>query len=290
MNRSTEVIKEIYKPYEVKKVESVYIFRTMEGDFVLKENPLISYSKLYSYLESRNFSYFPSLIPDSHDDIVLLRYEGDLSYDDEQKAFDLITLVGLLHSKTSYFKEITRDKYKEIYENINDQISFLTNYYHHLYDSFISEVLIPSKYLFLRNFSIIYASLLESSKRLDRWYSKVSNLSKERICLCHGNLRLEHYIKNKNDYIISWDKYTFDTPVLDLFIFYKNEWEKIDFKEILKKYYEEFSLNEEEKLLLYTLIILPFKVDFEGKEIDICRKVRELINYLDKSFKIDFDN
>lgn len=287
MNRSTEVIKELYKPYEVKKVNNVYIFRTMEGDFVLKENPLISYYKLYSYLESRGFIYFPSLIPDSHDDIVLLRYEEDISYKDEQKAFDLIGLVGLLHSKTSYFKEVTKDKYKEVYENINNQINYLTSYYHSLYDSFIESVLIPSKYLFLRNFSIIYASLIEASKRLDTWYSKASDLGKERVCLCHGNLRLDHYIKNKNDYIISWDKYSFDTPVLDLDVFYKNEWENIDFQEVLKRYYEEFSLNEEERLLLSTLIILPFKVSFLGSEMDICRRVRELINYLDKSFKIE---
>ena len=43
-------------------------------------------------------------------------YVEDVNISLEQKALDLIKVVALLHSKTTYFKEVTKDKYKEIYE------------------------------------------------------------------------------------------------------------------------------------------------------------------------------
>ena len=45
----------------------------------------------------------------------------------------------------------------------------------------------------------------------------------ERVCVVHNNLKDEHLLKNDKNYLISWDKYLIDTPVLDLYRFFQNE-------------------------------------------------------------------
>ena len=69
--------------------------------------------KLYNYLYSRNFDYLVDII-DYKNREVSFKYEEDYSIDNKQKGIDLIRLVGLLHSKTSYNKEVSKDKYKSI--------------------------------------------------------------------------------------------------------------------------------------------------------------------------------
>lgn len=287
MNRNLELFTKIYKPYKITKKNSVYIFHTMDGDYVLKSNPKVDYKKLYNYLQSRNFSYLPELSFDSRDDIVVLEYQEDVPIDSHQKAFDLIHIVALLHAKTSYFKNVTNDKYKEIYDTLQNNL----HYVDHLYDQYFLEYLkeeymVPSHYLYLRNYSLIYNAIQYSFRALDEWYAKIKDKNRERVCLVHNNLRLEHLLKNKEEYLISWDHYAFDTPVLDLYHFYLNEWMHIDFLEVYQAYNDHFHLLEEERMLLDILISIPYSVSFEDSEIVNCRKVRELINYLSSSSKV----
>ena len=69
-------------------------------------------------------------------------------------------------------------------------------------------------------------------EKIDEWYKKITDKNRERVCLIHNNLSLEHYIKNENEYLISWDNYTYDNPVIDLYKFYQNDWSGYDnFKE-----------------------------------------------------------
>lgn len=286
MNRTLEVLYKIYKPFRITKVNKCILMRTMDGDYVIKSNPKINYKELYNYLYSRGFSYVPNITNDTRDDAVIFEYVEDLSIDKEQKAIDLINIVSLLHAKTSYFKEVTNDKYKEIYENVKNNILYIKKYYDNNFDNYIKEeYLSPSHYLFLRNYSLIYNACNYCNSKLDEWYSKVSDKNKQRVVLVHNNLQLDHFIKNENDYLISWDNYTFDSPILDLYHLYINEWKNISFIEIINKYNSNFELLEEERILLDIMISIPFKVEEDNKEIDNCRKYRELINYLSKSSK-----
>lgn len=287
MNRNLELFTKIYKPYKITKKNSVYIFYTMQGDYVLKGNPKVDYKKLYNYLQSRNFSYLPGLSFDSRDDMVILEYQEDIPIDSHQKAFDLIHIVALLHAKTSYFKRVTNDKYKEIYDMIKNNLLYVDQLYDEYFMEFLTEeYMVPSHYLYLRNYSLIYNAIQYSLQELDAWYTKIKDKNKERVCLVHNHLRLEHLIKNKEEYLISWDHYTFDTPVLDLYHFYLNEWMHIDFLEVFQTYNDQFHLLEEEKMLLYVLISIPSSVSFDDSEIVNCRKVRELINYLNSSSRV----
>lgn len=284
MNRNLNLLSKLYKPYKITQVNNVYIFRTMNGDFSIKCNPKIDYKKLYDYLYSRGFDYLPNLSMDSRDDMVVLEYLDDISIDCNQKAFDLIRLVGLLHTKTSYYKRVTNDKYKEVYDNIVNNLYYIDNLYNKYFDLFLEEeYIVPSHYLFLRNYSLIYNAIKYSLSELSNWYDMVKNKNQERVVLVHNNLKLDHMIKNKKEYMISWDNYSFDTPILDLYIFYKNEWMNVDFTEVYKVYNDYFSLLDEEKKLFNILISIPFKVEFNLEENLNCREVRKLINYLNSS-------
>ena len=291
MTRSLEVFNEIYKPYKITKKNKVYIVRTMDGDFALKEEPKINYKELYKYLKSRSFTYIPEMSLDSRDDLLVLEYQDDISIDKEQKALDLIELVNLLHSKTSYFKRVTNDKYKEVYEKINNNILYVTNLYEEYFDKFIKEeYMVPSHYLFLRNYTLIYKANLYAKERLDEWYLMIKDKNKERVALLHNNLKLEHFLKNTNEYLISWDNYIIDSPVLDLYHFYQNEWMNISLSEVFAKYNEGFLLSDEEKVFFNILISIPLIVDFKLDELSNCQKVRELINYLNSSAKLVFSD
>lgn len=286
-NRSLDIFTKLYKPYKITKKNNVYIFFTMEGNYVIKLNPNIDYRKLYNYLFSRSFNYVPSLSIDSRDDMVVLEYQEDLNIDLDQKILDMIYVVGLLHSKTSYYKDVTIDRYKEIYQNIKDNLLYLEDYYNKNFNKFLESYYnSPSEYLFLRNYSVIEGAIKYSLDTLDSWYELVSNKNRERVCLVHNNLKLEHFIKNTDEYLISWDHYTYDTLVLDLFILYRNEWENVSFLEVIDSYNSINSMLEEETLLFYVLISMPFKVIFDDSEYDVCRNIRRLVNYLNKSSKI----
>ena len=284
MNRNLEIFSKIYKPYKIEKKNNVFIFKTMDGNYVIKINPKIDYRKLYSYLLSRSFDYVPKLSPDSRDDAVVLEYIEDVSIDKNQKILDLINLVSLLHSKTSYYKEITLDRYKELYEQLKNNVLFIDTYYEEMFMKYLyNEYNGPYEYLLLRNYTLIYNACKYCLDKIEKWYLSLSDNNKQRVVLVHNNLKLDHYLKNESEYLISWDKYIIDSPVLDLVNLYKNEWEDITFKEVLDTYNNSFSLLDEEKILFNILISIPYKIDNDLGEYDKCRELRRLINYLNKS-------
>lgn len=291
MSKNLEVLTKIYKPYRITKINNCIIMKTMEGDYVVKERTKINYRELYSYLLSRSFSFFPKIISDNRDDVVVFEYVDDVYIDKEQKALDLIKIVALLHSKTTYFKEVTNDKYKEIYDNVRGNILYIKDLYDKRFNQYIlEEYNIPSHYLFLRNYSLLLNASNYCLDKLDIWYGMVKEKTKQRVCLVHNNLSLDHYLKNEDNYLISWDKYIIDTPIMDLYTFYKNEWENTQFALLFETYDEDYRLLDDEKVLLDIMISLPYEVVEVESEMDNCRGYRKLINYLRKSSKVIFNS
>lgn len=290
MNRSLKVFSKIYKPFKISKINSVYILYTMEGNYALKLNPKINYRELYNYLNSRSFNYLSSYSLDSRDDMAVFDYQEDISFNKEQKLMDMIEIVALLHTKTISFKDITLDKYKELYDNLNNNINYSFNYYEERFNQYIQkEYNTPSEFLLLRNYSIIYEAFYYCLDMLDKWYVLVKDKTKQRVSLIHNNLKLEHFIHNTDSYLISWDNYRYDTPIIDLYNLYKNEWENVSFLDVFSEYNNSFELLEEEKILFNILVSTPYIDEKYINEYDECVKYRKLINYLNCSSKIIFD-
>ena len=58
---------------------------------------------------------------------LITKKEVDISMPREQKAEDLIDLMALLHHKTTHYKEVDISDYKELYEDISNNIFYLKN-------------------------------------------------------------------------------------------------------------------------------------------------------------------
>lgn len=280
MNKSIEVLKSIYKPYRYTIKGKSTILETTCGDFIIKpKNKDIN--ELYTYLTNRGFMNYPKIIDSSRDEVNVFEYVEDIKLPKEQKCDDLIEIIASLHNKTSYFKEVSEDKFKSIYEDIKSNISYLSNYYNTLYEIGFNEVYeSPSKYIFMRNYFKINAALEYANNELDNWYSLVTSETKIRVCLIHNNLELNHLLNNK---LISWDNYMIDTPVIDIVKLYKKEWKNIDFSEILERYMYKFPLLEYEKKLLFILISMPPEIKKSDNEFEKCKVVSEVMDYVFKT-------
>ena len=283
-----EKLKEIvlkYKPLKYTLKGKTINVNSMQGNFVIKpaKKDIIS---LFSYLNSRSFYNYPKIIA-KDDDYITYEYLKELETPKEQQLLDLILVVAKLHNKTVYFKEVTEDKYQEIYDNIKDNVIYLRDYYSGIYDEAFNEIYIsPAKYTFLLNYSLLNNDLAFILDELDEWFNLVKESNKQRVCLIHNNLSLEHFVKGMDSYLISWDKYTFDTPVMDIVNLYHNEYLTCDFSGILKEYLKNFKLSVDEEKLLFILLSLPDKVNFDDSEFNNTINVANLVDYIKRTEKL----
>ena len=284
MNNALEVLKREFKPYRLTKKKNVTIIDSTSGTFVVKEKKDNKVANAYEYLISRNFDYFPKLTQENREDVNVFEYVEDIPMPKEQKAIDMIDLVALLHNKTTYFKEVTEDKYKEIYENLKDNIIYTENYYNFLYEKLIEEVYpSPSHYLLLRNIYKIFQSLEFCTQQLDEWFEQAHDEQKTRVAFIHNNLETDHFIKNTREYLISWEKSKIDSPVLDLIGFYEKEYMNLNFEPILERYFRAYPLNPNEKHLFFIVISIPPIINLEGSEMNITREIRKKLDYMFKT-------
>jgi len=287
MNNAIEEIKELYKPYRYTKRKNITIIESTSGSYVIKEKQNDKVKEAYNYLLSRNFDYFPKLVLNDRESVNVFEYVPEVSMPKEQKALDMIELVSLLHNKTTYYKEITEDKYKEIYENLKNNILYTKNYYDNLYNILVEEIYhSPSHYLLLRNMYKIFAALNFCIEELDNWYDSVKNDLKERVAFIHNNLETDHFIKNNKDYLISWEKSKIDSPVLDLINFYQKEYMNLDFETLMNRYLKNYPLKDNEKKLFSIVISIPPAIIIEGSEMTIQRRIRKMLDYIFKTEKL----
>ncbi|MDY5995953.1 MAG: hypothetical protein SPJ07_01140 [Bacilli bacterium] len=257
--------------------------RIIDDKIVLKKKKNNDLNNVYKYLKSRSFDYFPE--PITIDNLYeVYPFLEDTYEPSEQKATDIMHLLGLLHSKTTFYREIDIDKNKEIYENISDELEYLNNFYNDLITMIEKEVYMsPSGYLIARNINIIFSSIYYAKHNLEEWYKKIDNNKNERVVNIHNNISLDHYIKNEKPYLISWNKSRIDSPIYDLLSFYKNHYLDFDFDDLFHFYESVYPLKEDERLLLFTYMAIPYKIEIISDEYEMCIKINKMIEYLYKT-------
>ena len=257
--------------------------RIIDDKIVLKKKKNNDLNNVYKYLKSRSFDYFPE--PITIDNLYeVYPFLEDTYEPSEQKATDIMHLLGLLHSKTTFYREIDIDKNKEIYENISDELEYLNNFYNDLIMMIEKEVYMsPSGYLIARNINIIFGSIYYAKHNLEEWYKKIDNNKNERVVNIHNNISLDHYIKNEKPYLISWNKSRIDSPIYDLLSFYKNHYLDFDFDDLFHFYESGYPLKEDERLLLFTYMAIPYKIEIISDEYEMCIKINKMIEYLYKT-------
>ena len=257
------------------------IVNTPLGQFALKKGNL---DNIYKYLLSRNFEYFPKVI-DSNEDSTIYEFVDDVKYDNDQRAFDLIHTIALLHSKTTYYKDVDIDEYKKIFEETMEKINYIYNYYMDVINIIESKIYMsPSEYLIARNISKIFSCIYFCKNELEQWYEIVKNEKRKRVVTLHNNLKLDNIIRNKSVYLIGWEYSKIDSPIYDFINFYNNYALYFDFRSLLNEYERIFPFKEEEKKLLSVLISIPNKIPNTEKEYNKVKNVRQL---LDKIYKTE---
>jgi hypothetical protein len=268
---------------------NVRIIDSGEEQFVIKRRGK-DLSELYKYLKSRSFEYFPEIMYQT-DNYDIYRYVDEVEMSSEEKALDIIKLVTMLHGKTTFYKEIDDDTYKELYESIVERLEYLVNYYNDMAEVIErEEYMSPSHYYFIRNISKVFASLNFCRYHIDRWYKIIEDKKRIRVVQLHNNLSLDHYLTTGDrPYLISWRLSKRDIPIYDLINFYKKYYKDLDFCELIRKYEMNYSMLPEEKELFFVLISMPEKLEFRDSEYYMCKKVQDFYDYLFSSEKLIFD-
>lgn len=284
MNRTFDILKKLYKPKKIKRIGKTIIFETNNGSFLIKPQEEKNIKELYDYLESRKWTNFPRLIDSNRYDLNLYEYIDEVGTPKEQKAQDIINLLGVLHNKTYYYKEVNVAHYQSIYDNINKNIK----YYKQYFDDFFMKVInttypSPSEYLFMMNATSIFNSLSFCESELKKWFGLVQEKKRVRVALVHRNMKLSHLLRKDKDYFVSWEKSKIDSPILDLALFFKNEWQEIEWATLLESYLKQFALEKDEEKLLFILLKLPFSIEKDSNELIKTMKMNELIKYLQKA-------
>lgn len=256
------------------------IIDTNNGKIVYKEKNIDD--KILSYLKSRHFDYIPEII--KNEDYNITRYIEQLDIPDEQRIIDLIKLTALLHNKTTHYKEIDISYYEEIYNDIDNNLEYLYSYYTDIITIIESKVFpSPSEQLIAKNISKIYDTISENKKRLDLWHIHVKEKKKERNVVLHGNLKLDHFIRNERSYLINWEKSKIGIPIFDLYKLYQNHALEFDFESLIKIYEENYPLTKDEKELFYILISMPDIIELKGKEYIKCKNISKIIDKIYKT-------
>jgi len=283
-------IKEITDRFDFKVNKCQYcnnirILDTDNGKFVIKNNDSNN-NELFKYLQTKNFHNFLNLY--NYDEkYEVYPYIDEIKLNDEEKAIYIIYLISILHNKTTFYKEVDLDLIKEIYEDIQKKLRYLMNYYDNLvlvaedktYPS-------PSFYLLLRNSSVIFKCIDDSKYFIDKWYNTIKNKKTFRVTTIHNNLELEHLLKGDDSYLISWNKSTKASPIYDLLSFYKSVHNKVEFSSLFEIYNSKYPLTKEELYLLFSLMLVPTKLEFDNSEIINTKEVYELTNYLMKTIQM----
>lgn len=260
------------------------IIDTNKGKFFLKRKKIDNKEELYNYLSTKKFENYVKPYNNLEDEYEIYPYVNDSISDDDDKALDIICLITMLHNKTTFYKKFSIDEKKKIYEEHIHALDYLISYYDNLrwiieeepYQS-------PSNYLLLRNLSLVYIAIDSSRYFIKKWYDNTKDKKTKRVARIHGNLSLDHLIEADNVYLISWDKSKIDMPILDFYQFYKNNYLTLDFINLFSVYLSKYPLYDEEKYLLFSLLLKPNKLELVDSEIINTRKVYNLIEYLAKT-------
>ncbi len=263
------------------ELKNIKIIDTDQGKYVVK-NKTLKQDNLYEYLTSKNFNNI--IEKEIYKDYELSPYIEEVSLPKEEKAIELVYLLSLLHNKTTFYREISLDKVKEVYETLTKEVEYLTYYYHDLQDSIEQKVyMAPEEYLLMRNISIIYSSLYYAKENLDKWYEYKNTKKKERVVLLHGRPSMDHLLIGENRCLISWSHAKRDIPIYDFIYFYKHEYLDLEMSTLFDIYQSKFTYTKDELLLFFTIISIPKKIVFTKKHYKDSIEVFKLVKYIEKT-------
>lgn len=283
MNKLINILKERnIHPISYQKNKNVWIINHM---YTIKLNT--NNYDIYKYLISKEFMYFPKNFNNINDNYDLSLFIDELKINNQERINDYIKIISLLHLKTSYKREIDLDEIKDKYESISNRIISLRNYYLKLNDKLDQFIFLsPSAYLLLRNISLIYSILNNSEILLNEIYNKIKNDKSIRVSLLHNNPDLNHLLISDKEYLISWDKSYFNSPIYEIENIYRKYYNIIELNDLLKIYESINKLTDIEKKYLLVLLAIPKEINLTNNTYQDTIIINDEINYLTKVYDL----
>lgn len=267
----------------IRYLNSAKIIETEDENYVIKTRKR-ELESLFQYLNIKNFSNYLPLENSPTEPLEIYRYIEEDKINDSDKAIELVYIMSMLHIKTTTYENINLDNIKKIYEDILNKLNYLQMYYFELQDNIENrEYMSPAEYLLIRNISKIYAAINFSKQTIEKWYQEKKTQKKERQVMLHNNLKLEHFLKKNNSYIINWNKARKGIVVYDFLNFYKNEYLTLEMESLFDIYKSKYQYTHTEQLLFYSLLAIPPKVELKTTNYLNTIEVRNLLTYLDKT-------
>lgn len=256
-NNLHDIVKEKnIHPRSYTRNKKVYIIEDDNKKYVVKLNT--NNYDIYKYLSSREFYHYPENYNLENDNYDLSLYIDNTITSSKQKIDDYIELLGKLHHKTAYYRQIDLDEIKEEFEKLKKQIIETREYYEKMNDLIDHETFLsPSMYLLVRNISLFYRLLDYAINTLNTWYIKIQDDKKIEVALLHNNIDLSHLIINNDKYLISWDNACFDEPINDLEKLIRRYFGEISLQEILGRYQKHHKLTDMQRELLLIRLSIP---------------------------------
>lgn len=276
----------------IKVTEKVYKIKSDECFYYLKFCDDNHLDDIIDYIQSVHLKCFVDIIKNKKECYVteyldkyfyimeeLLQSSSCLK---EIKIKNYFEMLSYIHKHSCYNLKVNKEYFKKIYNDISKVINERIYYY----DSLMSEYEIekyksPSQWLFILNYYRLYNSLHESIGYLKRYMLHVENTHIIRVSLIYKNFNYNHiFLKNRR--LISLDKIQIDLPIFDIYDIYQRLPDILfDLDCFSDSYLSMIQLNEDEILLLSTLLKITPIISFDNDEISNIIKISRLLYYID---------
>lgn len=266
---------------KIEKIDNLTIISTEDSKYCIKKNKNKSVIDLFKYLRTKDFLNFVDI--NLIDDYEITNYVEKIEKSSNEILTELTYVLIMLHSKTTFYSNITLDEIKDQYEKLTDKIIETKKYYEDLFDSNVTLLFPhPSMFLLIRNISLILISLDKSKYYLDKWYEIIKDKNRIRKVVNHNYLKASNFLSCDNPYLINWYKYKKDSPVYDIESLFKENYQEIDMIDIFNIYISKYPLLDEELFLLATKLLLIDKVNIIENDYTNTIEIRKKIDYLNK--------
>ena len=270
-------------PYKIEKFDSYVVLYGEDGNYLIKEKDS-SKKELFEFLESIHYPYYLPLISSYQDSYELYPYYDDNTSFLPTKGKELLAAFSLLHMESMYVEDVSEDEIREIYEEIQNKITSVFEYYSKLQD-FMEEFSFPriDYYFLIQNVSMFYQILQKAREYLDLWFSS-----------CDGKIRKAYVLHNPflsnfricdQSYFIDYHFCQKDILIYDFVEFYKKEYYHFDMKSFFEWYQVKLSLSESEIYLMNALICIPAIVSFKDKVYANTVSIQKELEYIHDTFQ-----
>ena len=282
MNRSIVEVCNKYgiKVDKIKLLSNYYIVSDEVKSYLLK-NKNSSLKELFDYFDNINFNHYLRPLYGFDDYYEIYNYYDEV-YSNEKKYNMLIDSLSELHKKSIYLEEIDGE-FDKLYDDINNEISYLTNYYLDLQD-YIERFSFPrlDYHYLIVNISSFNVLLNLAKKKLDDWYESSNHGIRKSIIVGYPNL--DNFCSANSGYFKNFDYSKKDYFIYDLVDVFKDKYSD-NLYNLFNTYIEFNKLTDSELKLFDSLICIPEKLEFSSNSYNNILCIKEALKYNNKVYE-----